>query len=112
MQASVQLTVSPVCMPSRLAVTTARGRNGGREHRLPPEQVLAAKDLRAAGRSVKEASKLLGDGKPVSRQMVYWALGTLDVASLPCSHSQPISAGWAAHLGVMATMAVEGLLQD
>ena len=32
-----------------LAATTACSRNGGRKHRLTPEQVQAAKDLRAAG---------------------------------------------------------------
>ena len=60
-----------------LAATTARGRNGGRKHRLTPGQVQAAKDLRAAGRSVKEIGQLLGNGKPVSRQTVYRALGML-----------------------------------
>ena len=34
-------------------------------------------DLRAAGRSVKEIGKLLGNGNPVSRQTVYRALGML-----------------------------------
>ena len=60
-----------------LAATTARGRNGGRKHRLTPEQVQAARDLRAAGRSVKEIGQLLGNGNPVSRQTVYRALGML-----------------------------------
>jgi DNA invertase Pin-like site-specific DNA recombinase len=60
-----------------LAATTARGRNGGRKHRLTPEQVQAARDLRAAGRSVREIGQLLGNGKPVSRQTVYRALGLL-----------------------------------
>lgn len=32
-------------------------------------------DLRAAGRSVKQIGQLLGNGKPVSRQTVYRALG-------------------------------------
>jgi hypothetical protein len=50
---------------------------GGRKHRLTPRQVQAAKDLRAAGRSVKEIGQLLGNGKPVSRQTVYRALGML-----------------------------------
>jgi Fe2+ or Zn2+ uptake regulation protein len=54
-----------------------RGRNGGRKHRLTPGQVQAARDLRAAGRSVKEIGQLLGNGKPVSRQTVYRALGML-----------------------------------
>ena len=40
-------------------------------------QVQAAKDLRAAGRSVREIGQLLGNGKPVSRQTVYRALGML-----------------------------------
>jgi DNA invertase Pin-like site-specific DNA recombinase len=60
-----------------LAATTARGCNGGRKHRLTPEQVQAAKDLRKAGRSVREIGQLLGNGKPVSRQTVYRALGIL-----------------------------------
>jgi len=60
-----------------LAATTARGRNGGRKPRLTPGQVQAARDLRAAGRSVKEIGQLLGGGKPVSRQTVYRALGML-----------------------------------
>ena len=60
-----------------LAATTARGRNGGRKHRLTPGQVQAARDLRAAGRSVREIGQLLGNGKPVSRQTVYRALGML-----------------------------------
>ena len=60
-----------------LSATTARGRNGGRKHRLAPEQVQAARDLRAAGRSVREIGQLLGNGKPVSRQTVYRALGLL-----------------------------------
>ena len=45
--------------------------------RLTPGQVQAAKDLRAAGRSVKEIGQLLGNGNPVSRQTVYRALGML-----------------------------------
>jgi hypothetical protein len=49
-----------------LAASTARGRNGGRKHRLTPGQVQAARDLRAAGRSVGEIGQLLGNGKPVS----------------------------------------------
>ncbi len=60
-----------------LAATTARGRNGGRKHRLTPGQVQAARDLRAAGRSVREIGQLLGNGKPVSRQTIYRALGML-----------------------------------
>ena len=34
-------------------------------------------DLRAAGCSIKEIGQLLGNGKPVSRQTVYRALGML-----------------------------------
>ena len=34
-------------------------------------------DLRAAGRPVREIGQLLGNGKPVSRQTVYRALGML-----------------------------------
>ncbi len=60
-----------------LAATTARGRNGGRKRRLTPGQVQAARDLRAAGRSVSEIGQLLGNDKPVSRQTVYRALGML-----------------------------------
>jgi DNA invertase Pin-like site-specific DNA recombinase len=60
-----------------LAATTARGRNGGRKRRLTPGQVQAARDLRAAGRSVGEIGQLLGNGKPVSRQTVFRALGML-----------------------------------
>jgi Fe2+ or Zn2+ uptake regulation protein len=39
--------------------------------------VQAARDLRAAGLSVREIGQLLGNGKPVSRQTVYRALGML-----------------------------------
>jgi DNA invertase Pin-like site-specific DNA recombinase len=60
-----------------LASTTARGRNGGRKHRLTPEQEAQAARLRADGHSVKEIGILLGDGKPVSRQTVYRALGMI-----------------------------------
>ena len=60
-----------------LAATTARGRNGGRKHRLTSEQVATATKLRADGHSVKEIGQLLGNGKPVSRQTVYRALGML-----------------------------------
>ena len=60
-----------------LAAITARGRNGGRKRRLTPGQVQAARDLRAAGRSIEEIGQLLGNGKPVSRQTVYRALGML-----------------------------------
>jgi Fe2+ or Zn2+ uptake regulation protein len=44
---------------------------------LTPGQVQAARDLRAAGLSVREIGQLLGNGKPVSRQTVYRALGML-----------------------------------
>jgi DNA invertase Pin-like site-specific DNA recombinase len=60
-----------------LAASTARGRNGGPKGRLTPEQVQAAKDLHAVGRSVNEIGQLLGNGKPVSRQTIYRALGML-----------------------------------
>jgi len=60
-----------------LAATPARGRNGGRKHRLTPEQVATAKRLRADGHSVREIGVLLGNGRPVSRQTVYRALGML-----------------------------------
>lgn len=60
-----------------LAATRARGRKGGRKHRLNDDQIRAARELRAAGRSVAEIGQLLGNGKPVSRQTVYRALGML-----------------------------------
>lgn len=60
-----------------LATTTARGRNGGRKHRLTDDQVATARKLRADGHSVKEIGQLLGNGKPVSRQTIYRALGML-----------------------------------
>jgi DNA invertase Pin-like site-specific DNA recombinase len=60
-----------------LAATTARGRNGGRKHRLTGEQKATARKLRDDGHSVREIGKLLGNGKPVSRQTVYRALGML-----------------------------------
>jgi DNA invertase Pin-like site-specific DNA recombinase len=60
-----------------LAATTARGRNGGRKQRLTEEQKVTARKLRADGHSVREIGQLLGDGKPVSRQTVYRALGML-----------------------------------
>jgi DNA invertase Pin-like site-specific DNA recombinase len=60
-----------------LATTTARGRNGGRKHRLTPDQEATARKLRADGHSIKEIGQLLGNGKPVSRQTVYRALGML-----------------------------------
>ena len=71
-------TVSSRIAPRRSAwLRFAPRRNGGRKHRLTPGQVQAARDLRAAGRSVKEIGQLLGNGKPVSRQTVYRALGML-----------------------------------
>ena len=60
-----------------LAATTARGRSGGRKHRLADDQVTMARKLRADGYSVKEIGVMLGNGKPVSRQTVYRALGML-----------------------------------
>jgi len=60
-----------------LAGTTARGRNGGRKHRLTDDQKATARKLRADGHSIKEIGLLLGNGKPVSRQTVYRALGML-----------------------------------
>ena len=60
-----------------LATTTARGRNGGRKHRLTDDQVATARKLRADGHSVKEIGQLLGNGKPVSRQTIYRVLGML-----------------------------------
>ena len=60
-----------------LAATTARGRNGGRKHRLTPDQVATARKLRADGYSIKDIGVMLGNGKPVSRQTVYRALGML-----------------------------------
>jgi hypothetical protein len=38
---------------------------------------LYQKDLRAAGRSVREIGQHLGNGMPVSRQIIYRALGML-----------------------------------
>jgi len=60
-----------------LTATTARGRNGGRKHRLTEEQKVTAHKLRADGHSIREIGQLLGNGKPVSRQTVYRALGML-----------------------------------
>ena len=60
-----------------LAATPARGRNGGRKHRLTADQVAMARRLRADGHSVREIGQLLGNGKPVSRQTIYRALGML-----------------------------------
>src|SRR5436309_11917620 len=58
-----------------LAATTARGRNGGRKQRLTEGQKATARKLRADGHSIREIGQLLGNGKPVSRQTVYRALG-------------------------------------
>jgi DNA invertase Pin-like site-specific DNA recombinase len=63
-----------------LAATTARGRNGGRKHRLSDAQVARARKLRANGHSVKEIGQLLGNGKPVSRQTVYRTLGMMQLS--------------------------------
>ena len=60
-----------------LASTKARGREGGRKHRLTPEQQAQAVRLRANGHSIREIGVLLGNGKPVSRQTVYRALGMI-----------------------------------
>ncbi len=62
-----------------LAATTARGRNGGRPARLNEDHAELARRWRGEGVSVKEIGVRLGrmtkDGKPVSRQTVYRALG-------------------------------------
>jgi DNA invertase Pin-like site-specific DNA recombinase len=72
-----------------LASTTARGRNGGRKHRLTDDQVATARKLRENGHSVKEIGQLLGNGKPVSRQTIYRALGMLALAGrLTCTRAQ------------------------
>jgi DNA invertase Pin-like site-specific DNA recombinase len=60
-----------------LASTTARGREGGRRHRLTAEQQAQAARLRADGHSIRDIGVLLGNGKPVSRQTVYRALGMI-----------------------------------
>jgi DNA invertase Pin-like site-specific DNA recombinase len=60
-----------------LAATTARGRNGGRKRRLTEDQKVTARKLRADGHSIREIGQLLGNGKPVSRQTIYRALGML-----------------------------------
>jgi DNA invertase Pin-like site-specific DNA recombinase len=60
-----------------LAATTARGRQGGRKHRLSPEKAELARKLRDDGHSVREIGEMLGNGKPVSRQTVYRALGNI-----------------------------------
>ena len=65
-----------------LAATAARGRNGGRKARLNENHAALARQWRADGISVAEIGKRLGemtkDGKPVSRQTVYRALGMID----------------------------------
>jgi DNA invertase Pin-like site-specific DNA recombinase len=61
-----------------LAATKARGRQGGRKHRLDQHQVELAHKLRADGHSIRDIGVMLGNGKPVSRQTVYRALGMLD----------------------------------
>ena len=60
-----------------LAATSNRGRGGGRPARLTDEQREMAKRLRADGHSVRAIGTLLGNGKPVSRQTVYRALGMM-----------------------------------
>jgi DNA invertase Pin-like site-specific DNA recombinase len=61
-----------------LASTTARGRQGGRKHRLSPEQTKLARKLRDDGHSIRDIGVLLGgQDKPVSRQTVYRALGNI-----------------------------------
>ena len=60
-----------------LAATTARGRSGGRKHRLSPEQTDLARKLRGDGHSIRQIGEMLGNGKPVSRQTVYRALGMI-----------------------------------
>jgi DNA invertase Pin-like site-specific DNA recombinase len=60
-----------------LRATANRGRNGGRKHRLSPEQMATAEKLRADGHTIREIGVLLGNGKPVSRQTVYRALGMI-----------------------------------
>jgi DNA invertase Pin-like site-specific DNA recombinase len=62
-----------------LAATAARGRNGGRKARLNDDHAELARRWREEGISVKEIGIKLGemtkDGKPVSRQTIYRALG-------------------------------------
>jgi len=58
-----------------LAATKARGRNGGRKARLDSDQRALAAKLRADGYSIRDIGIMLGNGKPVSRQTVYRALG-------------------------------------
>ena len=59
-----------------LAATTARGRNGGRKHRLTDDQVATARKLRADGHSIKEIGHCSATASP-SRQTIYRALGML-----------------------------------
>jgi DNA invertase Pin-like site-specific DNA recombinase len=67
-----------------LAATPARGRNGGRKARLNDDHAVLARQWRTDGISVAEIGKRLGemtkDGKPVSRQTVYRALGMMNQA--------------------------------
>jgi hypothetical protein len=60
-----------------LAADTARSRNGGRKQRLTEGQKATARKLRADGHSIRAIGQLLSNGKPVSRQTVYRALGML-----------------------------------
>jgi DNA invertase Pin-like site-specific DNA recombinase len=57
----------------------ARGRQGGRKHRLTPDQVEAAKRARDDGKSIRSIGEMFKDakGKPASRQTIYRALGML-----------------------------------
>jgi DNA invertase Pin-like site-specific DNA recombinase len=64
-------------MDGLAASTKPRDRNGGRRHRLTPEQQETARKLRADGYSIREIGAMLGNGNPVSRQTVYRALGML-----------------------------------
>ena len=56
--------------------TRAKVGDAGHEE-LTDEQKVTARKLRADGHSIREIGQLLGNGKPVSRQTVYRALGML-----------------------------------
>ena len=71
-----------------LAATTARGRSGGRPQRLSADQRTLAAKLRSDGHSIREIGILLGNGKPVSRQTVYRALGELPADSRQAKHAE------------------------
>jgi len=64
-----------------LAATLARAAATGARRGCRFEQVATARKLRADGYSIREIGVLLGNGKPVSRQTVYRALGMLDGGS-------------------------------